>query len=90
MEQFEGTKGDWKLVKKEATKYYPKRNEIQFGDDGECVAEFVSNDYDAKLIASAPDLLKSLQNILKWSAHLPELANEDIEKAKQAINKALK
>ena len=59
--EFKGTKGGWIRVKYPATEYYNERNEIHYGNDGECVAEFVANDYDAKLIASAPDLLNELQ-----------------------------
>lgn len=60
MNEFKGTKGKWKVVEREKTDYAPKTNEIQFGDDGECVAEFVENDYDAQLIAHAPEMLESL------------------------------
>ena len=57
--EFKGTK-DWKVVKLKETEFYRERTEIQFGNDGECVAEFVHNKYDAKLIAAAPELLDAL------------------------------
>lgn len=49
--EFKGTKGKWHRVKFEKTEYMSERNEVNYGDDGECVAEFVHNDYDAQLIA---------------------------------------
>ena len=58
---FKGTKGKWERVSLEPTEFYAGRNEIHFGEDGECVAEFVANDYDAKLIASAPEMLEMLK-----------------------------
>lgn len=35
-------------------------NEIHFGEDGECVAEYVYSAVDARLIASAPEMLEAL------------------------------
>ena len=85
--EFKGTK-DWKIVKLKATGFYKERTEIQFGNDGECVAEFVHNDYDAKLIAAAPELLSALQTCLRRirnESHEPFAITE----ALNAINKAL-
>lgn len=72
MENFKGTPGKWYKVKVEKTEYMSERNEICYGDDGECVAEFVENDYDAQLIAHAPEMLEKhygeigiLEDILK-------------------------
>ena len=87
MKEFKGTK-DWKAVKLKATGFYRERTEIQFGNDGECVAEFVHNDYDAKLIAAAPELLEvciDLKEIL-YNISMPAKVMNDLE---QAINKAL-
>jgi hypothetical protein len=86
--QFKGTKGDWKAVSLEATGFHTKRNEIQFGNDGECIAEFVHNTHDAKLIAAAPDLLEALQNLIK-QVEEDYVMMKDINKAREAINKAL-
>lgn len=61
----DGTTG-WKAVP------YPKErqvgfstHEIHFSDDGECVAEVVHGEANAKLIAAAPELLKACINSLK-------------------------
>ena len=59
------TKGKWKRIKLPKTNYYPERNEIQYGKDGECVAEFVANDYDALLISKAPEMFEMIQELLK-------------------------
>ena len=92
--EFKGTK-DWKIVKLKATEFYKERTEIQFGNDGECVAEFVHNDYDAKLIEAAPKLLEELITLL---SNIDEMGNtgEDMRElrtylsdARKAINKAL-
>lgn len=61
--EFKGTKTNWKRVLKEKTAFYNRTNEIHFGDDGECVAEFVHNDYDALLISKAPEMLEMLINL---------------------------
>lgn len=59
--EFKGTKGEWKRVKLEGTKFAPETNEIQFEKSGRfVVAEAVSNDYDAQLISCAPEMLEML------------------------------
>jgi hypothetical protein len=59
--EFKGTKGKWVRVKLPKTEFFNERNEIHYGTDGECVAEFVANDYDAQLISKAPELLNNAQ-----------------------------
>lgn len=59
--EFKGTKGEWNAVRLEATDFYEERSEIHYSKDGECVAEFVHNHEDAKLIAAAPELLEALK-----------------------------
>ena len=44
---------------------------------------------NAKLISSAPDLYDALKLMVGWSAHLPNIADEDLLKAKEALLKAI-
>jgi len=87
---YQGTNGKWKAVQREKTDYAPKTNEIQFGDDGECVAEFVENDYDAQLIAHAPEMLEFLTyvNICLKEKRMPNAYGlEDLLTRATTINK---
>ena|SRR5690606_154011 len=59
--EFKGTKGKWERIKFERTNFYPEHNQVQFGNDGECVAEFVHDDFDALLISKAPEMLEMLK-----------------------------
>jgi len=60
--EFKGNKGKWKRVSVKNNAFLSARtNEIQYGEDGECVAEYVFNDYDAQLISKAPELLEALE-----------------------------
>ena len=99
--EFKGTKGKWKRAYLEKTEFYNERNEIHYGNDGECVAEFIQNNYDAQLIAHAPEMLEMLQSMIEWflkyedstdkfNPHkVPCLKQECIiENAKQLIQKA--
>lgn len=86
--EFKGTKGEWKSVYLPKSEYITERYEVQFGIDGECIAEFVHNEYDAKLIASSPDLLEALQ-YLKSQINLTILPESVEEKINKAIEKAL-
>ena len=63
MKEFKGSKGKWKRVLLKETKTYLRVNEIHYGEDGECVAEFVHNDFDALLISKAPELLEMLNKV---------------------------
>ena len=56
---------DWKAVKFKARGFNGvETNEVHFGDYGECVAEYVYEDKDALLIASAPEMLEALVDTL--------------------------
>lgn len=50
--------------------------EVIYSDDGECVAEFVENEDDAKLIASAPQLLQLLTRIYNRGQVGPDILKE--------------
>ena len=102
MKEFEGTKGEWRKVFINKTPYINSTYEIQFGYDGECVAEFVHDRDDAQLIATAPELLKALQGLLSIidnsegvhglssSKHLSFWEEfPEVEEAERVINKAL-
>lgn len=40
------------------------------------------------LASKAPEILESLKELISWSAHLPQIANRDIERAQQLIKEA--
>ena len=91
--QFNHTPGPWSV--NPAAQYYNgnKAYEINFGNDGECVAEVVHSIEDANLIAAAKDLLEACQAFMELftdSDMRPE--DESYEVAgiiQEAINKAL-
>jgi hypothetical protein len=63
------------------------RFEIQFGTDGECVADCVYTIDDAMLIAAAPDMLEALENLenddgTMMPASAWKLVKDAIKKAK--------
>jgi hypothetical protein len=59
-EKVKHTPGPWEARFISKTRFYPSRYEINYGDDQECVAEYVHEKDDALLIAAAPDLKKAL------------------------------
>ena len=83
MKEFKGTKGEWGVTTNEYTGEY-----FLVTKDG--YATFSEDEYNAKLIAAAPELLKALQYLLNISEtlHHPSIdfANGN---ARKAINKAL-
>jgi hypothetical protein len=85
MAEFKGTKEKWLVVKYEKNNFSLCRNEIQFGNDGECVAEFVHNDYDALLISKAPEMLEMLE---KCEITLREVYECDTHEIKQLIKES--
>jgi hypothetical protein len=99
MSEFKGTKGNfkdgttgWKAVAYPEGKKVGLANfEIHFSDDGECVAEVVHEEADAKLIAAAFDLLEAL---IRFDKFADDFAGDDYvssmrTQAKAAIKKAL-
>ena len=107
--EFKGTKGKfkdgttgWKYRNyKEDERVGFSTHEIHWSDDGECVAEVVHDEANAKLIAAAPDLLESLKVFVNFpiedlNGWIDEgtpvtmtVQSADLYKALNAINKAL-
>ena len=56
-----------------------KTNEIHFGEDGECVAEYVYSEVDALLISSAPEMLEALIDCLLDVEYYYDLATVGID-----------
>lgn len=100
MQEFKGTPGPWcvNTIGKHWNNPALVHLEVTFGTDGECICDTVYRREDADLIAAAPELLESLQELF---AHYKELADsgdagnwklEDEpvgKKAMAAIDKAL-
>jgi hypothetical protein len=86
MSEFKGTKGKWERVLLEKTDFYTRRNEIHYGNVGECVAEFVHDDYDALLISKAREMLDMLNKIAPTLERYGEIEQhkEVIELIKEA------
>lgn len=55
------TEGDWKAVNRGNVYGMGDIFEIQYSDDGECVAEIVHSEHDANLLAASKGLLSALE-----------------------------
>lgn len=64
MGDFKGTKEKWSVRHLPQTEYISETNEINYGEDGECIAEYVHNKYDALLISKAPEMLLKLKQCI--------------------------
>jgi hypothetical protein len=85
------TKGEWKKVFVPKTQYNNyERYEIQYGEDGECVAEIVHKEADAKLIVMAPELLNALKALTKAWFDFDNSYDGDIAFAEDDFKKELK
>lgn len=84
------TPGPWKAVAYPAGKEIGfATHEIQYGNDGECVAEVVHGEVDARLIAAAPEMLEALKDLLIWANIKDGSPSQHIrDRAKEAIAKA--
>jgi hypothetical protein len=92
--EFKGTQGKWIADYSYESETYISCNGLRIAE----VKHYKSDDLNdpsiedgranAKLIAAAPELLKALQYLVKNGFQYP--SNKDINKAKEAINKALK
>ena len=74
MQEFKGTPGPWRVntIGKHWNNPALVHLEVTFGTDGECICDTVYRREDADLIAAAPELLESLQELF---AHYKELAD---------------
>lgn len=64
--------------------------EIHWSDAGECIAEFVHGEADARLIAAAPELLTQLEYAVKLLGAFPALnGTAQVQSMRAAIAKAL-
>ncbi|WP_436875846.1 hypothetical protein [Siccibacter turicensis] len=106
MEEFKGTPGPWKLLREEVDKSYIRIRGTKPGERF-AVANVLTPVYDdagerelketranAQLIAAAPELLESLQNVLSaWvdedMADITDAEDNSLIKARAAIAKAL-
>jgi hypothetical protein len=97
--EFKGTQGEW-TFKHGATNICSKESGRMIAnsavyscntDDGE---HLIENEANAKLIASAPELLEALQHSLRLAESLPNKESVGVKMfvkaANKAINKALK
>ncbi len=100
--EFKGTKGQWRLSSLEATKgkYVACELNIDFSENlHNCVTVYCDNEIptenelaNAKLIASAPELLEALMKIRKSikDQKLESKFGHTLSYVDEAINKALK
>ncbi|NUU68164.1 hypothetical protein HQN64_18940 [Enterobacteriaceae bacterium BIT-l23] len=96
--EFKGTPGPWSYRKSG-----PHWNnslltniEINFGSEGECIADTVYEEADARLISAAPELLEALQLIVAEHSGMNKSCGHNgyectcgYDKARAAISKAL-
>lgn len=75
------TPGPWSV-----TKIGHRQYEVNYGDDGECVADLVNSEANANLIRAAPELLEAVQDLLDM-AIIPH-EGPVFEQARAAIAKA--
>ena len=79
------TPGPWTLIDNGSVIMTSAPFEVQFGDEGECVAECIHTKEDAHLIAAAPEMLAALEDVqdfLKQSGYRTDIVKQAIAKAK--------
>lgn len=85
--EFKGTKGEWKIVRKGNT---VQQLCIQVDKDNKVCGNISPKRMnDAKLIAAAPDLLEALQGFIHDYETKVNVFDFDMNKAREAIKKAL-
>ena len=94
MQEFKGTKGEWK-IKGYAGQHDEAGASIQCNDEAICSTSQVRNndwieyEANANLIANAPKLLEALQNAYKCSGEKNYLTKPVLDEMLDAINSAL-
>lgn len=85
------TPGPWKTYATGLARSGLPEFEIHWSNDGECVAEVVHGEADARLIAAAPDMLQALRRAvlaLAFAAESSEAMRDDYNAVSDAIAKA--
>jgi len=83
------TPGPWKAHPTGLARSGLPEYQIHWSDIGECVAEVVHGDADARLIAAAPELYAALEAIIAWEqSEDGPFAWEVLDQAKAALAKA--
>lgn len=87
--EFKGTKGEWEVVK---DRVFIGNTTVQTKDCDICDVEEIGEETEAnaKLISSAPELLKALIKIKEYCFENETLTNDIHSIAEKAIEKALK
>lgn len=62
--------------------------QIHWSEDGECVAEIVHGEADARLIAAAPELLEALLKARRFVVSSHDAVGDELEMIDAAIAKA--
>ncbi len=97
MREFKGTPGEWKAVLPQSSngwyniEVYKKDSEYDIATlyYGTSIDDFEEVRANAKLIAAAPELLKSCINLIKLLAFYGYKSPKEIEEAQKVIDKAL-
>lgn len=88
MKEFKGTKGEWYVVSSEPVEIATDKRTICFTSIQDYFKKDTEGEANAKLIASAPELLEALQDLIYNGQDIIKYA-EARKKAIKAINKAL-
>ena len=74
------TPGPWKAVKK-LNRIGMADFEVQYGEDGECIADVCYEESDASLISAAPDMYEALEAATRYDDAIRSCANNPYKMA---------